>query len=174
MDESKVVDTRTFIIDNDPIERGKRSYTEAAGGKMTTLFQNFNEESPQKINFNVFFSSDENFNNITLKDFNYMKIIGRGNISKIFLVKHKKNEKFYALKSVLRNVFKNNNSFQSKLKLMSILKHPFLIDIKACFESDNMIYFVSPYIYAEKLSHHIKIHKNLKEENIKFYAASFV
>ena len=173
MDESKAIDTQTYIIDNDPIEKGKRSYTEAVGGKMS-LFQNLNEESPLKINIKIFFSNDKDIKCINLKDFNYIKIIGRGNITKIFLVEYKKNKNSYALKSVLKNIFENNTSLDSKAKLIQNLNHPFLINIDACFETDNIIYFISPYIQGEKLSHHIKIHKNVKEENVKFYAASLV
>ena len=99
MDESKAIDTLTYIIDNDPIERKKRSNTEAFGGK-SFLMQNIIEESPVKISTEIIFSNDKSINKPSFKDFNIMKIIGRGNVSKIFLVQYTKNNNLYALKSI--------------------------------------------------------------------------
>ena len=173
MDDSKIIDTQTYIIDNDPTERNKRSYTEAIGGKMN-LTQNIIEESPQKINSDIIFCNDKNLNNICFKDFNITKIIGRGKMSKIFLVQHKKNNNFYALKSISKEIVENNSSLKSKIKNIQNLKHPFLISINCCFETDNRVYFVLPYIQGERLSHYIQAYKNISEEKVKFYGASLL
>ena len=36
LNEDNTIDTQTFIIDNDPVELNKRSYTEVSGGRSTT------------------------------------------------------------------------------------------------------------------------------------------
>ena len=173
IDESKAIDTQTFLIDNDPIERKKRSNTEAFGGKLN-LIQNIIEELPNKINTEIIFSKDKNIYNINFKDFYIMKVIGRGNISKIFLVQYKKNNKLYTLKSIQKNIIEENFDYKSKDNLIQNLKHPFLIDINIFFETHERIYFLMPYIQGEQLSYHIKTNKNLPEEKVKFYAASLL
>ena len=173
MDDSKIIDTQTYIIDNDPNEKNKRSYTETIGGKMN-LIQNIIEESPHKINTDIIFCNVKNLNNISFNDFNIIKIIGRGNISKIFLVQHKNNNNFYALKTISKEIIENNSSFKSKLKIIQNLNHPFLININCCFETNNRVYFVLPYIQGERLSHYIQIKKNINEEKVKFYGASLI
>ena len=173
MDESKAIDTLTYIIDNDPIERKKRSNTEAFGGK-SFLMQNIIEESPVKISTEIIFSNDKSINKPSFKDFNIMKIIGRGNVSKIFLVQYTKNNNLYALKSISKNIIESNFQYKSKEKLIQNLNHPFLININTLFETKDRIYFLMPLIQGEKLSYHIKTFKNLEEEKVKFYAASII
>jgi serum/glucocorticoid-regulated kinase 2 len=174
MDESKAIDTQTYIIDYDPVERNKRSYTEALGSGKINMIQNIIEEFPQKINTEIIFSNDENGKNLIYKDFDYIKLIGWGNISKIFLSQLKKNQKYYAIKSISKKIVENPSSIREKVKIIEDLNHPFLINIQFCFQTNNKIYFVSPYIQGEELSYHIKKNKNLKEDKVKFYAASLV
>ena len=173
LDETKAIDTQTYIIDNDPIEKRKRNNTEAIGGKLN-LTQNTIEEFPNKISTEIFFSNDKDIYNLNFKDLKIMKIIGRGNISKIFLVQYKKNDKLYALKSIQKDIIDDTFDCKSKGKLIQNLNHPFLININVFFETKDRVYFLMPYNQGEQLSYHIKTHKNLPEEKIKFYAASLL
>ena len=136
--------------------------------------QNIIEESPVKISTEIIFSNDKSINKPSFKDFNIMKIIGRGNVSKIFLVQYTKNNNLYALKSISKNIIESNFQYKSKEKLIQNLNHPFLININTLFETKDRIYFLMPLIQGEKLSYHIKTFKNLEEEKVKFYAASII
>ena len=173
MDESKAVDTQTYVIDNDPIEKKRRSSVES-GGIANTLSQlNANEESPQKIITKTIFSN-ENIKNISFKDFTFIKIIGRGNISKILLVQYIKNQKYYALKSIQKDIIENSASFKEKTNVIQKLNHPFLINPQFCFETNDRIYFGFSYIQGEELSYHIETCKNINEEKVKFYAGILI
>ena len=173
MDESKIVDTMTFLIDHDPNEKNKRSYTEAGSGKIN-MIQNTIEESPKKINASVTFSNDAEIKIINLKDFNFIKIIGRGNISKTFLVQYQNNKKYYALKSIQKDMIVNTSSIKKQSKLIQNLKHPFLTPVHFCFETNERVYFALSYIQGEELSYHINTYKNFDEEKVKFYVASLI
>ena len=175
MDESKAIDTQTYVIDNDPIEKKKRSSTEAFGNIANNLLQLNNiEEFPQKIITTTIFSNDENIKSINFKDFTFIKIIGRGNISKIFLVQYKKNQKYYALKSIPKDIIEKNSSTKEKTSIIQKLNHPFLINPYFCFETQDRIYFVFSYIQGEELSYHIETSKNSNEEKVKFYAGILI
>jgi serine/threonine protein kinase len=45
----------------------------------------------------------------TLEDFEIIKVIGKGTFGKVFLVKHKSAERFYAMKSIRKDVVIDND-----------------------------------------------------------------
>lgn len=173
MDEKLAIDTQTYIIDNDPNESNKRSYTESVGGKISSVITPI-EETPQSINSNPIFSNDEKFKSVIFDDFNVIKVVGKGNISKVFLAQNIKDKKYYALKSIPKNYLYNCSSYKETAKSIKDLNHPFLINVEYCFDSNERIYFASPYIQGEEMSYHIKYNKNFPEQKVKFYAAMLI
>lgn len=173
MDEKLSIDTQTFVIDNDPNENNKRSYTESVGGKISSIVTPI-EEIPQTINSNVIFSNDEKFKSVIFDDFNIIKVVGKGNISKVFLAQNLLDKKYYTLKSIPKYYLYNCSSYKETVKSIKDLNHPFLINIKYCFDTNERIYFASPYIQGEEMSYHIKHHKNFPEQKVKFYAAILI
>jgi hypothetical protein len=172
MDESKAIDTQTFIIDNEPTETNKRSNTVAFGGKMN--IKDVMEEYPTTIKTQILFSNDEKLKFIDLKNFNIIKIIGKGNLSKIFLAECKNNKEYYALKTIPLNIIEDNSSITQKVDTISNINHPFIMSVIFCFETNERLYLGTPYIQGEELSYHIKANKNFNEEKVKFYAASLI
>ena len=173
MDENKAIDTQTFLIDNDPVEKTKRSHTESIGGKIN-IIQDILEEFPKRIESEIIYSNEEKIKSIDYRDFKFIKIVGKGNISKVFLAEYKHTKKYYALKSISKDNIENFSSNKSKLKILKNLNHPNLIDINFCYETNDRVYFASPYIQGEELPYHIKTYINYQEEKIKFYAASLL
>ena len=170
LDENSIIDTQTFIIDNNPNINNKRSFSQASDGKKNNL--PIDLENPKIIKNKVIYSNDEKIKNVGFEDFNIIKLLGRGLSGKVFLVKNIFNKKYYALKSVSKNIFEIDNL---SLKIIQFFskdsKFPFLINPYFCFETEDRIYFAFPYIQGEQLYYHIKINKFLEEEKIKFYTA---
>ena len=173
MDEKLSIDTQTYITDNDPNESNKRSYTESIHGKISSIITPI-EETPQTINSNPIFSNDEKFKCVIFDDFNVIKVVGKGNISKVFLAQNIKDKKYYALKSIPKSYLYNCYSYKEIVKSIKDLNHPFLINVEYCFDTNERIYFASPYIQGEEMSYHIKNHKNFQEQKVKFYAAILI
>jgi serum/glucocorticoid-regulated kinase 2 len=170
LNENNSIDTQTFIIDNDPVEINKRSFTEVSGGKVSNL--TVIQENPKNINSVIIFSNDEKIKYISYDDFVIFKIIGRGTTGKVFLAKNKFNDQYYALKSVDLKYFDiDDGSFRAIKKFSKNFNFPFLINVHFCFETEERIYFAFPYIQGEELSYTIKTNKNFDEEKVKFYAA---
>ena len=168
--EDNIIDTQTFIIDNDPIEINKRSLTETSGGKITTNIIQI-QENAKCINSEVIFSNDEKMKSVGFEDFIIIKIIGRGTTGKVFCVKNKYNNEYYALKSMDKKIFDVDDSCLKKIKKFTKnMNFPFLINVTFCFETDDRLYFAYPYIQGEELFYNVKINKNLDEERVKFYA----
>ena len=168
--EDNIIDTQTFIIDNDPIEINKRSLTETGGGKISSTIMQI-QENPKCINSEVIFSNDDKQKCVTFEDFVILKIIGRGTTGKVFFVRNKYNNEYYALKTMDKKVFDVDDSCLKKIKKFTKnMNFPFLINVTYCFETDDRLYFAFPYIQGEELFYNVKINKNLDEEKVKFYA----
>lgn len=169
LDDKNIIDTQTFLIDYAPEELIKRSFTEQ-NGKITN-FESI-QENPKNIESIFIFSNDKNIENIGFKDFEIIKILGKGVSGKVFLAKNKINNQFYALKSADKKIFEIDESSLKKIEnFTKNLKFPFLINADFCFENNERIYFAFPYIEGEELLYHLKIKNNFDEEKIKFYAS---
>ena len=170
LDENNIIDTQTFIIDNNPELINKRTSSLSSDGKKNNLPIVF--ENPKIIRSKVIFSYDEKIKNVGFDDFNIIKHLGRGLSGKVFLVKNVFNKEYYVLKSVRKNIFEINDLSLKIIKNFSEnSRFPFFINPQFCFETEDRIYFVFPYIQGEELFYHLKVNKFLEEEKIKFYAA---
>lgn len=170
LDENSIIDTQTFIIDNNPKLINKRTYSQNSNGKMNNL--PIVLENPKIIKNSVIYSNDEKIKNVGFDDFNIIKLLGRGLSGKVFLVKNIFNKEYYALKSVSKNIFEINDLTLKIIQFFSRdSKFPFLINPYFCFETEDRIYLIFPYIQGEELFYHLKMYKFLEEEKIKFYAA---
>ena len=147
LNEDNTIDTQTFIIDNDPVELNKRSYTEVSGGRSTT--STIFEENQKNINSEVIFSNDEKIKNVGYEDFIIYKMIGKGITGKVFLAKNRFNDEYYALKSIEQKNFNIDEDSLKKIKKFSKnLKFPFLINVHFCFQTQERLYLVFQYIQA--------------------------
>jgi serum/glucocorticoid-regulated kinase 2 len=169
LNENNSIDTQTFIIDNDPVEINKRSFTEVSGGKVSNL--TVIQENPKNINSVIIFSNDEKIKYISYDDFVIFKIIGRGTTGKVFLAKNKFNDQYYALKSVDLKYFDiDDGSFRVIKKFSKNFNFPFIINVHFCFETEERLYLAFPYIQGEELFYHLNANQNFNEQKIKFYA----
>ena len=170
LNKKYAIDTRTFIEDNPPPKMNKRRFTEYNINNLN--FIQDQEEPPKIFNDEAIFSLDNNTKFINLEDFSIKGIIGRGITNKVMLALCLKNKKYYTIKylSKINLETDNNEALNSYLqnKLAKLYYH-FLNNVEFCFQTQEKIYFVFPYIEGELLYNHIKQHKNIEENKVKFY-----
>jgi len=174
LDENYKIDTRTFLIDNDPIEINKRSRTVSSCGKSKRT-ASIIVENPKENSNETIFSNDSKIKGVSLDEFNIIKIIGRGLTGKVVLAKSIINNEYYALKSIKKDIIDfENQSHSTFIKLLKNviknLKFPFIFDIHFCFQTDDRIYFASSYIQGEEFYYNLKTNPNYNEEKVKFYS----
>ena len=79
------------------------------------------------------------------------------------------------MKSLKKDVLLDKDQVQNtilKKQILDSLDHPFLVAMIFCFQTEERIYFVMPFVRGGELFQHLKTEKYFPEEKVKFYAAS--
>ncbi|XP_022649490.1 serine/threonine-protein kinase Sgk2-like isoform X2 [Varroa jacobsoni] len=109
------------------------------------------------------------------KDFDFMKVIGRGSYGKVMLAKHRTTEKHYAVKVLnKKHILRRNESrhiMQERDILVKVLHHPFLVGLNYSFQTSDKLYFVLDFVNGGELFFHLQKSGNFNEPRAKFYAA---
>lgn len=83
-----------------------------------------------------------------------MSVVGRGTFGKVFLVYLNSKEKFYALKSMRKDVIQDRNSVENiKLEKLIMLQvdHPFIVSMHYVFQRTSRVYFIMDYVEGGEL-----------------------
>lgn len=86
---------------------------------------------------------------VSVDDFEFLKIIGTGGFSKVYLVKHKLTKELFAMKSIKipqGKQGKDKTSFTQQIKyekqILMTLKHPFIVKLKYAFYEKRRFFLV--------------------------------
>jgi calcium-dependent protein kinase len=112
------------------------------------------------------------FCNSNINDFNFLKNIGRGAYGNIFLVELKKTKDLYVIKSIRKDQIISENILKNIKNEKDILKqanNEFILNLSFFFQTNERIYFVTPFIKGGDLYELLKKKKFLDEETVKFY-----
>ena len=159
MDEKFLIDTADYI---------NRFIKEIASpGKIC--------KDEKKKRKNTIFSKHKTIKTVSLEDFQVLKVLGRGSFGKVCLVEYKPTKEHYAMKSIKKDVLLDQDQVENTIlekKILQSLDHPFLVGMIFCFQTEERIYFVMPFIIGGELFQHLRASKFFPEEKVKFYAAS--
>jgi len=90
-------------------------------------------------------------------EYKKIKVIGKGTFAKVFLIKSRKNGKFYAAKAFSKESFDPVNKLNSKaalkneIELIKALNHPNIIQLYEVHETENTLYLVMELIQGKSL-----------------------
>ena len=182
MDELKLIDTKQFLEDNANANNNMRSSSNI------NEEDKINDENPIQIKYKYIFGKNESFSSVTFEDLKIIKILGRGTFGKVYLVQCKKNNEYYAMKSIKKEYLVNTDEIVSIIyekKILQNLNYPFLVGVVLCFETDERIYFIMNLIQGQSLFNYLReknaekessndkdsLSKNIEEDQVKFYSA---
>ena len=137
----------------------------------------FGNQSKTEINKNQSnIKQKHKFQNIKVNynDFEIIKVIGRGYIGKILLVKYKNDGKYYAMKMMRKDQIISEDLQENILLEKNILieaQCEFILSLSFFFQTNERIYYLTPFIKGGDLYHKLKTDKFFKEDLVKFYSA---
>ncbi|TPX64063.1 hypothetical protein SpCBS45565_g06148 [Spizellomyces sp. 'palustris'] len=113
---------------------------------------------------------------VTLNDFDFLAVLGRGAFGKVMLATEKATQQLYAIKALKKEfIIQNDDVKSTKLEkrifqAASAAHHPYLVNLHSCFQTDTRVYFVMEYVSGGDLMAHIQEKKRFSQARAKFYA----
>ena len=158
MEQKFLIDTKAYIE-----KHNKISDNEIETDKV---------ENKKKVG--TIFSTHKTVKNVGVDDFKIVKVIGRGSYGKVCLVEFTQTKELFAMKSLKKNVLLDEDQVESTLlekNILQSLDYPFLVGMVFCFQTEERVYFVLPFIQGGELFQHLRKYKYFPEANVKFYAS---
>lgn len=129
---------------------------------------------PSRANGNINLGPSAN-PNARPTDFDFLRVIGKGNYGKVLLAKRRSDGRFYAVK-VLQKKFILKNKEQNHIMaernvLLKNVRHPFLVGLRYSFQTPEKLYFVLDYVNGGELFFHLQRERRFLEPRARFYAA---
>lgn len=113
---------------------------------------------------------------IGLNDFNFLSVLGKGNFGKVMLAEEKRSGNLYAIKVLKKEFIIENDEVESTKSEKRVFlaaareRHPFLLGLHSCFQTETRVYFVMEYVSGGDLMLHIQ-KEQFSPKRAKFYAA---
>lgn len=111
--------------------------------------------------------------------FQKIKLLGKGDVGKVYLVREKKTEKLFAMKVLSKKEMIKRNKIKRALAEQEILatsNHPFIVTLFHSFQSDDFLFFCMEFCMGGEFFRALQTRpgKCLPEEDARFYAAEVV
>ena len=109
--------------------------------------------------------------------FDFLYIIGRGGFGKVWKVRLKKNNEYFALKEMSKVKIidrRSEVSIMSERNLLSKLHHSFIVNMYFAFQDFYNLYLVMDLLTGGDLRYHIAHKKTFTESQTKFFIANML
>ena len=137
------------------------------------------ENESSNNNINKAHKSNNNINENTENDLNrnmfeFNTVIGKGGFGKVWKVQYKKTNEYFALKEMSKRKIldkKSEKSINSERKFLSILNHPFIVNMHYAFQDNDNLYLVMDMLSGGDLRYHCSRYRTFSEEQTRFFIA---
>ncbi|SPO39227.1 probable ser/thr protein kinase [Pseudozyma flocculosa] len=111
--------------------------------------------------------------------FSKVKMLGKGDVGKVYLVREKKTDRLYAMKVLSKKEMIKRNKIKRVMAEQEILatsNHPFIVTLYHSFQSEDYLYLCMEYCMGGEFFRALQTRpgKCLPEEDAKFYAAEVI
>ena len=135
---------------------------------------NHNGVVAPKIKNETVFSSHKKVKDVKLDDFKVLKVIGRGSFGKVCLVEYLPTHETYAMKSLKKDLLIEQEQIENTLlekEILQTIDYPLLCGLVFCFQTEERIYFVMPFLSGGELFQHLRKFRTFDEDKVRFYGA---
>eukprot|EP01087_Luapelamoeba_hula_P018337 TRINITY_DN5898_c0_g1_i1.p1 TRINITY_DN5898_c0_g1~~TRINITY_DN5898_c0_g1_i1.p1 ORF type:complete len:556 (+),score=139.28 TRINITY_DN5898_c0_g1_i1:114-1781(+) len=113
---------------------------------------------------------------VSREDFTKLKILGRGDVGKVYLVRHNKTEKLFAMKVLDKKEMITRNKVKRALterEILATANHPFIVTLYYSFQTKNKLYLIMEYCAGGEFFRVLQRQpgKRLTEAQVRFYGA---
>ncbi|KAJ5747381.1 uncharacterized protein N7511_009077 [Penicillium nucicola] len=111
--------------------------------------------------------------------FDKIKLIGKGDVGKVYLVREKKSSRLYAMKVLSKKEMIKRNKIKRALAEQEILatsNHPFIVTLYHSFQSEDYLYLCMEYCSGGEFFRTLQTRpgKSITEDAARFYAAEVI
>nr|QCW06540.1 serine/threonine kinase AKT [Pinctada imbricata] len=114
---------------------------------------------------------------VTLEDFEFLKVLGKGTFGKVILCKEKATNHLYAIKILKKQVIVAKDEVAHTLtenRVLQTTRHPFLTQLKYSFQTPDRLCFVMEYVNGGELFFHLSRERIFSEDRTRFYGAEII
>ncbi|RKO88225.1 hypothetical protein BDK51DRAFT_24558, partial [Blyttiomyces helicus] len=119
---------------------------------------------------------------VTLSDFDFCSVLGRGAFGKVMLASEKRTGLLYAIKALKKENIIDRDDIKSLrlekriFQAASAAHHPYLVNLHSCFQNDTRLYFAMEYVSGGELMAHLTAqkHNRFTVRRVKFYACEIL
>ncbi|KAK9460803.1 kinase-like domain-containing protein [Lipomyces oligophaga] len=113
---------------------------------------------------------------VTPASFDKIKLLGKGDVGKVYLVREKKSSRLYAMKVLSKREMIKRNKIKRALAEQEILataNHPFIVTLYHSFQSEEYLYLCMEYCMGGEFFRALQTRagKCIPEDDARFYAA---
>lgn len=111
---------------------------------------------------------------VTVADFDFLKVLGRGNFGKVMQVRKKNTGKVFAMKILKKQAILQKQQLDhtwSERNILARSNHPFLMKMRWAFQTKAKLYFVLDFYTGGELFFHLKKQRRFSESQARIIVA---
>jgi serum/glucocorticoid-regulated kinase 2 len=114
---------------------------------------------------------------LTFHDFEKLKVLGKCSFGEVLLVKLKANNKYYAMKILIKKQVKLRHQevhTKAERDLMVRINCPFIVNIKFAFQDNINLYIITEFMQGGEMFFHLHREKRFSNEKTRFYVIEMI
>lgn len=114
---------------------------------------------------------------VSLEDFEFLKVLGKGTFGKVILCRYKRTRKLHAIKILKKKLIIDKDEVAHTMtegRVLREFKHPFLTELSFAFRTSDRLCFVMEYVNGGELFFHLSKERIFTEQRTRFYACEIL